>query len=126
MRNIQGYIPYKFVLIALLFILSCKTSQPTSSTQANQFFTVSLYSPGSGIDHEAHNIVVNTIQKFKNKGLKIDYDEVRWGKEGEIDYCFNLQTLSPQDYHQFHDELTGLLKGRMVNILEQKPCRNPH
>lgn len=118
------FILSNFILIVLLSIFGCKVAKPNTGNIPEQFFTVSLYSPGSGIDHEAHHIVINTIKKYSDKGIKINYQEVHWGKEGEIDYCFGLQELNTTDYKAFHDELTGLLKGRMVHILEQKPCRN--
>lgn len=123
-RNMRLFILSNFIVIALLSAGGCKVAKPANGDHPEQYFTVSLYSPGSGIDHEAHNIVINTIKKYSDKGIKIDYQEVHWGKEGEIDYCFGLQGLDPSSYKTFHDELTGLLKGRMVNILEQKPCRN--
>ena len=119
----QISIHYKLyaLLLGVLWLGSCKTVQLQGT--ADQYFTVSLYSKGTGIEQEAKNVVTNTIEKYTKKGYDISYTSVSWGREGEVDFCFQLQKLEPKVYHAFLDELTRLLKDKQVYINEKVPCR---
>ncbi len=120
------YILYKTLplLVVGLTLMSCKTQQPPATNSADQYFTVSLYSPGDGIDQEARKIILSTIDAYTKKGHEITHTAVPWGKEGEVDYCFSLQKLKPSVYQEFFQELSTLLKDRQVHIKEKVPCRS--
>lgn len=105
-------------------LFSCKTTQKNIINNTEQYFTISFYSPGSGIDKDAKGMVDNTIQTYTKKGYTITYSAVPWGREGEVDYCFALQKLKPEVYKEFVNELSTLLKDKMVHINEKSPCRN--
>jgi hypothetical protein len=108
----------------MLALFSCKTAQLPTTNNSDQYFTVSLYSPGDGIDQEAKRIVLNTVEVYTKKGYTISYTSVPWGKEGEVDYCFALQKLDTKVYQQFFNELSTLLKDRRVHITEKATCRS--
>jgi hypothetical protein len=58
-KNMRGSIHYKIVLGTLLFVvLGCKTKQQ-ATTYPDQYFTISLYSIGTGIDREADALILN-------------------------------------------------------------------
>lgn len=117
-------IRYNCLIIFLLgfSLLSCKIQKQPDFNNPDQYFKVSMYSIGTGIDHEAENAVVNTIDKYTKKGHYIGYARVQWGREGETDYCFTLQKLDPTVYKEFLGELSSLLKNKQVHITEKDPC----
>ncbi len=123
-KNIQTSIRYSFLIAMLIMTPGCKITKPANTNNADQYFTVSLYSIGTGIDQLAKNVVVNTIDKYTQKGYVISYSAVPWGREGEVDYCFELQKLDGKVYTSFFDEISALLKDKQVHIKEKVPCRS--
>ena len=82
---------------------------------------VSFYSPGNGIDHKALELFSTEIL---SKNENITYSAVRWGREGERDYCFLLAELSAEEQIAFVEEVNTLLGSvRRVHILENQECR---
>ncbi len=64
-------------------------------------FVVSFYSPGNGIDGEA----VDRLEKFlASHPKKPVVDKIRWGREGEVDYCFHLKEFSTKGKKKFMEE----------------------
>lgn len=120
-RSIRYNIIPFLILIGIL--ASCKVKQPQILDHPEQYFTVSFYSPGDGIDHEAENMLLNTIDKYTKQGHSIGFTVVHWGKEGERDYCFALQKLMPEVYNTFLKEINTQLSGRKAHINEQKACK---
>lgn len=125
-KNIRKYISCKLIVIiaVTLFLLTCKTQKQHTTVNPDQYFTISFYSPGTGIDRDAKGQVDNIIQNYIKKNYEITYSAVPWGREGEVDYCFTLQKLKPKVYKEFFNEIRILLKDKMVHIKEQSPCRS--
>jgi len=122
-------IRYKLALglSLLLLAFSCKATRQENSPVGNdsQYFMVALYSIGTGIDREANAMVKATIEKYEAKGYALTYEKQPWGKEGEINYCFNLRKLDTKVYDEFLKELKSQLSGRQAHIYEQKECYEP-
>lgn len=81
---------------------------------------VSFYSIGEGIDLSAHEKFETLL---KNHSPKIKYEAVRWGREGEVDYCMNLAELSAEQQKDFVESVKRVVT-RHINVLENAPCRN--
>ncbi len=122
-RNMKKFIPYNLVLIVILILSNCKTAQ-ISNKYPDQYFTISFYSIGTGIDQGAKNLVDNTINSYKKKGHPIICTTSQWGREGEIDYCFTLQNLAPEIYKTLGNELSTQLNGKQVHIKEKTECKD--
>ncbi len=118
----EKFIRYSFAAGFFLLVISCKTTQPLVKENPDQYFQVSLYSIGTGIDHEADAIVINTIEKYKKKGYPFDHVMTHWGKEGEKHYCIYGQKLSSNQYKEILDEMKSLLKDRLVHVREKQGC----
>lgn len=121
-------IRYKLLLILGCFVIvvGCKTTQPQNTLHADQYFTVSLYSTGTGVQPGTKNIVAETIKSYQKKGYEIIYSATPWGREGEVDYCFELQKLDPKVYKSFFTELSTLLKDKQVHIKEKAICKTKY
>lgn len=85
---------------------------------------VSFYSICCGINHQAQERLDKFIDDYgKAKGRELTKQAVRWGKEGEIDYCLKLSELSLRERKRFISKVRSLLKGaKLVHIKENAPC----
>jgi hypothetical protein len=133
-----------FIFIFSIAILSCKTSKNNteeknkdqntevvtdsiSSTQTDNLksrFKVSFTSIGSGIDSKMRAKYDQYIQKFeKDNGIKLVYEIVIAGKEGEKNYCFNLRELDQKKQETFISESIEILKtSTLVHFDENAVC----
>lgn len=81
---------------------------------------VSFYSPGNGINRKAKTDYDAFLEGFKGK---VEVEQVRWGREGEIDYCLKLSNLSAAEKKDFIVRSKQLLeKADRVNITENTGC----
>lgn len=140
----------KFFIYALpaLFLIACngnkkivKNNSQTDSTAVNNKnentgndapkdssvmdLIVSFYSIGSGTEEDQINKLQLLIEEFsRSSGKPIQHQKVRWGREGEIDYCFSLNELSAEQKKQFISKTREALKSaKWVHIGENLPCR---
>ena len=83
---------------------------------------VSFISMGAGTDTEARPLLDNYVQQFMDATSKrIVYDAHPWGREGEIDICFTLDNLTPEEQTRFINGVRETFKGReLVHIEENK------
>lgn len=85
---------------------------------------VSFFSRASGIDHKVKESFDEFIVKYESdNNLKIEYEVVKWGREGEIDYCFQLNNLSKKQQGKFITETRKILEtSKLVHIRENAEC----
>jgi hypothetical protein len=78
---------------------------------------VSFISKGAGIDGETVTALLAYVSAHPKKPA---YKEVRWGREGETDYCFTLSELSAKkDVVEFLEEVKKITaKSDRVSINE--------
>ena len=117
---------FAFGLIIILTLMSLTVSaqsQPHNKVQTSRL-VVSFYSICCGIDHQAQEKLDKFINTFeKARGRQLTKSVVRWGREGEIDYCLILSELSPREQKKFISKVRSLLKrSKLVNINENTPC----
>ena len=119
-------VPLSITLLMVLF--SCKTiksQQPTSSAQKHDLI-VSFFSVAYGIDHKAKAALDMIITEDTTKGKKIAVEKTPWGREGEVDYCIDLQNYSVKDKKEFINRVkVALQPSTLVNIKENDICRKP-
>lgn len=89
-------------------------------------FSISFISIGGGINESLKDKYDQFIHDFSTKStVKLDYEVIHWGKEGETDYCFKLSELTPKEQDQFMSDSRLILKeSNLVNIEENVPCRH--
>ncbi|MDQ3190208.1 MAG: hypothetical protein M3Q58_01290 [Bacteroidota bacterium] len=81
---------------------------------------VSFYSKGAGIDYKSQLEYSSFLEKYQPE---LNYEEVKWGREGEIDYCIKLNKLSAQKKEAFISETRSRLsKSDLVHINENEQC----
>lgn len=111
---------YLIYLILPLTLFACSANKQTNSTATPAIatsndstcrFVVSFISIGAGIDNKAREEFDKFVLEYsaKNK-VHIVYVPERWGREGEIDYCFKLKELDSSKQQAFIREAKGLFK----------------
>ena len=110
-----------FIIVAMIACNSTKnatdknaiqsTSQNTSKTDSLCHLSVSFISIGSGTDKKARQEYDQYIIQYEQKNkIKLNYEIIPWGREGENDYCFKLNELNKQQQDQFITETKEILK----------------
>ncbi len=89
--------------------------------------TVSFISIGAGTDYKAKEKFEKFVAGFETRNkVKLVAEKVGWGREGEVDYCYDLATLKPLQRAAFVQETKALVNGNdLVQVRENKPCRKP-
>lgn len=115
------------ILLPFLLILSChcpdKLSQSTVSASEQTSLcrlNVSFISTGEGTDLEARKAFLDCVSAFEKKQkLKLVYEVVSWGREGEKDYCFRLSELNQAQQKEFIAECRKVLKNSNLVQLDE-------
>lgn len=85
---------------------------------------VSFISIGEGPDFNAKTGLDRVIADWeKQKGTALKQEQFPWGREGEVDYCFQLSELNATDQQSFISEIkTAIGTSKLVQISENQPC----
>ena len=110
--------------ILFIFVLvSCSTNKELTKkdySSDNQIcnLNVSFRSEGSGIDRKSYKEFLAYIVRFENEEhLKLSYEQLFWGREGEMDYCFKYENLNQKQIIKFEKEIKEkLIKSKSVSI----------
>ncbi len=102
---------------------ACGPKDTAAAVTAETYgMVVSFYSPGNGIDHKTNEAFVEFV---KEKYPQINLQGHRWGREGEVDYCINLNELSTDEQSTFIKEAKELLSAsKKVHIYENSTCKH--
>jgi hypothetical protein len=128
----------KIFFLASLISLACisckskkeavKTTDNTATATTNAAdapityrLIVSFISKGAGTDSEKRTAFLAYVDGHQSKPA---YKTVRWGREGETDYCFNLSEISAKkDLLGFIEEVKKIGAGSdMMHIIENAEC----
>ncbi|MBK9284073.1 MAG: hypothetical protein IPM51_07095 [Sphingobacteriaceae bacterium] len=101
-----------------------KRGNKTNVADTLKSFTVSFFSPGSGIDRKIKTEYDAYLLKLEEgnpilKGRQIK----KWGREGEVNYCFDLKEVELSKKQTFIKESKDILsKSDRVNLIYNKGC----
>jgi hypothetical protein len=91
------------------------------TTQEIYRLTVSFISKGAGIDSKTEETFVKWL---KAQPKQPAYEETRWGREGEKNYCLKLSELSTREQEIFVRDVRTLLTDKeLVIVSEYAPCK---
>jgi hypothetical protein len=110
--------------IALSIVVAlacCLTAAGQRTTPDPNKFTVSFISTGGGIDYKAEERFRDFVKKYSEEHHSVTlYKMVRWGKEGETDYNFNIRKLSPKQKKELKDNIIKMFEDNaLVRILDK-------
>jgi hypothetical protein len=124
---------FLIILIGSLNIFACSSSKIATIpiNKANDSINtyriiVSFISTGQGLDIKAKGEFKNYISNFEqSQNVKISYEEIHWGREGEVDYCMMLKELNSVQQNSFVDGLkTMFISNKLIFIKENSPYMN--
>src|ERR1051326_6579047 len=99
-------------------------SPDQQKVDTNMRLVVSFISIGAGTDYKAKEEYDKLVSDDPKKPK---YDETRWGREGEVDYCFTLSEMAPKEQDDFVKKTKDLLgNNKLVIITENSPCIHKH
>lgn len=125
MKEIKYFVLNLALFLSLMGLSSFAHGQAQAGEQTSRL-VVSFYSICCGIDHKAKEKLDKFIKQYeKAKGKQLTKAAVRWGREGEIDYCLQLSELSPREQKRFIAKVRSLLKrSKLVHINERVACQS--
>ena len=85
---------------------------------------VSFYSIGSGIDIAVAKEFDYLVKDFQEQyGDEFISEKVGWGREGEVDFCIQLDKLKSTVRESFKNRADTILKKAIrVHVSENAPC----
>lgn len=117
------------VLSFALLVTSCTSLKNKKEAKTDEVaiegasrFIVSFYSPGNGIDRNAKTKFASFLKIFEPT---LAYTTTKWGREGEVDYCFDLKELGAKQQDAFIASTKELLAAsKKVRLSEHELCRS--
>jgi hypothetical protein len=122
----KQYVGFGLTVLFLSGALSIAQQRYPQTDIAHSRLIISFNSPGNGIDYKAKKEIDGFISSYeKEQGVPLAKEEIHWGKEGELDYCFKLSELAKEDQEDFVSRIKSLVrKSKRTGIVENAPCRN--
>jgi len=125
---------HTFIVLAMAVAISATSAikQATSSAKPLQEqpaakeekyrLIVSFISKGAGANSDQRQAFLNYVDSLAKKPA---YKLVRWGREGETDYCFTLKELSKKEQSAFIAEVKKKVAGSdRVLVEENAVCKH--
>lgn len=110
----------KDIILSTHVRVSENTKCPYSSQAGDEKYrlVVSFYSVGEGINITRH-------EKFQallaNYNPKVKFESIKWGREGEVDYCMKLSELSESQQMEFVNKVKEVVMP-LVHVSENVRC----
>jgi len=101
------------------------TEKPKSNETSVKGLVVSFYSIGGGIDLDAARKFDTWIAAYKtSNGQAIAYEKIGWGREGEVDFCIQLESVEITEAIAFVDAAKGELSAcKMMHFTVNGECK---
>jgi len=113
MRNILH------IFLLLFLISACRAQSSAGENSPACDLLVSFSSKGSGINHTAGKALKKYLEDYSRDHKRPAIDTIRWGREGETDYCIQLTDTRKKD--AFVSGIKELLKEEpQVSVEENK------
>lgn len=97
-----------------------KMTTQTPEKDTDYRLIVSFISKGAGPDGKKQPEFIKYIDSHKKKPA---YAVVRWGREGEADYCFKLSEMSASEQTEFINKVKEIVNGSdLVFVNENQKC----
>ena len=134
-------------VIVWMLAIGCTTSQPAATVakdetaprdpakdraetvedepQSTKYrLIISFISIGEGPDFNAKSGMDRIVAAWEQKkGAVLKQEQYPWGREGEVDYCFQLLELTSNEQQLFIQEITSSIgTSKLVQISENQPC----
>jgi len=104
-----------------------EVTKPVETPKKEQLcrLNVSFISIGEGTDPKAKETLDLALKNWEERFSKsFQKESIPWGREGETDFCFQLEELTAEEQGIFVDEIKTIFEGNnLVQISENQPSR---
>ena len=113
------------VLILLILSTCTHTFATQKQTVSKDKLSVSFFSKGSGIDLKKRGEFDLYLKEFEKKEhLSLAVEQIKWGREGEVDYCIELKPLSKKKCKRLIAGANLLLgNASLVHVSQTDACK---
>lgn len=114
--------------LAMGITIGCKAKKEAAVATVNTAETkehtyrliISFISKGTGVDRNKVESFLTYVESHAKKPL---YEKIQWGREGEMDFCLQLNELNKDEQILFIEKLIEQMKGSdRVFITENQAC----
>ncbi len=92
--------------------------EATVTTSKKCRLELSFISKGGGIDIDRQDKIKEFISSHPKKPA---FEERHWGREGEVNYCFQLKELSADEQKSFISEIKKLISSTDMVLVSENP-----
>ena len=117
-------------LLFIFVLVSCSTSKEVTKKEYssdNQIcnLNISFRSLGAGIDRKSYKVFLTYLEEFENEEkIKLSYEQLFWGREGEMDYCFKYENLTQKQIQKLEKEIKEkFIESKTVSISKETAKR---
>lgn len=120
-----------FILLAIVGFISCKSREKgrdqasATKIQGASFLNVSFISKGAGINRAGMKDFLLLVSASKaSKVLNTEPTSIPWGREGEMDFCFEIASFTSANYNTFKRNCEDLaLTHSDIDVSEVLKCK---
>jgi hypothetical protein len=111
-----------FILVLSIFGASLINGQSIPHNQKEKL-VVSFISIGTGIDYKAKDRLLSFVEEFQlQHQVKLNVSIKSWGREGEVDYTYDLDKLTKKQCKVFIEKIEALFsENNLVKISRGTP-----
>jgi hypothetical protein len=103
------------------------STQASGAVQEKTYrYIVSFFSVASGPDRESMTAFEKFVSTYAtDHKIAIEAEKISWGREGEMDYCYSLNSMTNDDQVAFIAAAKSQLNtAKQVNTFENEPCKH--
>jgi hypothetical protein len=118
------------LIFSVLLVVSCGNSKKNSNHVFSKDenicnLNVSFRSSGGGIDRKSYKIFIDYLSIFEQEEkVKLNFQQIFWGREGEMDYCFHYENLTDKQIEKFEEQIKEMfIESKMVYFSKETEKR---
>jgi hypothetical protein len=112
----------RLIIPVLCLIIACKANE---NTEKKSMETSKEINNQNQSNQKTYDIVVSFISMGEgiDEKTRVNVEQVPWGREGEIDYCFTLDNLTDSQKKELKKLIKQIVKdNQLINYQENVPC----
>lgn len=91
-------------------------NQEALAKEGTYRLVLSFISKGAGLDNPTHDKVIAYAQNHPKKPA---FETHRWGREGEVDYCFKLTELTADEQKTFVKDIEKMIPDKTMVLVQE-------
>ncbi|MGZ3864253.1 MAG: hypothetical protein ACXVPN_13665 [Bacteroidia bacterium] len=93
-----------------------RANQEALAKEGTYRLVLSFISKGAGLDNATHDKVIAYVTNHPKKPA---FETHRWGREGEVDYCFKLTELTADEQKVFVKDIEKMIPDKTMVFVQE-------